>query len=160
MRPEDDPANCASIISVRAMISSDVPAVLSVLRESPEASMWSEHSLLDSAAYGMAWVAEQEGGVVGFLIGRAVADEFEILNMAVARASPPGIAAQLVGKPWNGRERPERSAPIWRCEHRMKPRLRCISGMVSAQYGRRERYYQYPVEDATCSLVEMNSTEQ
>ena len=51
------------------MIPRDVPSVLSILRESPEASLWTENGILESAGAGMALVAEQEGAVAGFMIG-------------------------------------------------------------------------------------------
>src|ERR1700692_1495704 len=86
-----------SNITVREMRPWDVPAISSILKESPEASSWPEESLRESALSGTAWVAEQEGSVTGFLIGRGVEDEFEVLNLAVARSyRRRGIATRLL----------------------------------------------------------------
>jgi N-acetylglutamate synthase-like GNAT family acetyltransferase len=67
------------------MLPSDSPAAASLLQESPEASKWSKESLEESTSQWIAWVAELDGQVVGFLIGRPAADEFEILNLAVGK---------------------------------------------------------------------------
>jgi ribosomal-protein-alanine N-acetyltransferase len=88
--------NRAAIV-VRRFSASDVPGGVATLKESPEASMWSEDSLSETVAQGIAWVAELGGRVAGILVGRIAADEFEILNMAVARDfRRRGVATQLV----------------------------------------------------------------
>ncbi len=77
----------ASLLAIRKLARSDVPTVLAILSESPEAAAWSQESLQQLASVDPAsWVAEVNGAVAGFLIGRSAADEFEILNMAVSRA--------------------------------------------------------------------------
>ena len=97
MHPRGGTHSNSSGIGVRGMARSDIPAIFSILGESPEASLWSEGSLMELGSSGTAWVAEHEGIVIGFLIGRAAADEFEILNVAVARSHRRrGIATQLV----------------------------------------------------------------
>ena len=57
-------------------------------RKVPEAATWSRASLLESASSGIALAAEVDGRVAGILIGRVVADEFEILNLAVGQSKP------------------------------------------------------------------------
>src|SRR5271168_4639379 len=87
----------SSLVTVREMTPSDVPALSTILQESPAASNWSEDSLLDSARSGIAWLAEENRHAIGFLIGRAVADEFEILNLAVAKSyRRRGVATLLL----------------------------------------------------------------
>jgi hypothetical protein len=73
-------------VSVRRMSASDISAALSILEESPEASMWSNQSLLESVSNGIASEVELEGSIAGTLIGRVAADEFEILNLAVEKS--------------------------------------------------------------------------
>lgn len=161
MRPKHELAKGAPIVPIRGMISSDAPAILSILQESPEASLWSENGIQEAAADGMAWIAEQNGGVAGFLIGRVIADEFEILNMAVARAyRRRGIAGQLV------REALECARMAGAKQAHLEVRASneaAISLYWSygfRQYGRRVRYYQYPLEDAYLFSVKLNSTPQ
>ena len=88
MKPASGRASKRTVeVTIRKLAASDVPAVLAILRESPEAAAWSQESLLQLAsAESLAWVAELNGAVAGFLIGRIAADEFEILNMAVSKA--------------------------------------------------------------------------
>lgn len=155
------PAQGSSAILIRGMISSDAPAVMSILRESPEASFWSEKSIFESAVLGTSWVAEQDGCVAGFLIGRGVADEFEILNMAVARAQRRrGIAAQLVREALQraGKAGAKRAYLEVRASNESAISLYARNGFT--QSGRRERYYESPPEDALLFTVEMNSTQQ
>jgi [ribosomal protein S18]-alanine N-acetyltransferase len=87
----------SSATTVRRMRLSDVPLALSILQQSPEASLWSGESLLESASQGIAWVAESSGRVAGILVGRSAADEFEIWNLAVAKEfRRRGVASRLV----------------------------------------------------------------
>jgi ribosomal-protein-alanine N-acetyltransferase len=73
-------------ITVRAFVPSDAAAVAGILRESPQAADWTEASIRDSAGWhgSVALVSASEGKVTGFLIGRKVADQAEILNLAVS----------------------------------------------------------------------------
>src|ERR1700730_14179531 len=87
----------AAEIVIRLMRVSDVAAVSEILEESPEAAIWPQADILQSAASAGSWVAEVSAGVRGFLIGRRAADEFEILNLAVASGyRRRGIASKLV----------------------------------------------------------------
>ncbi len=138
-----------SSITVREMVSSDVPAVSAILKESPEASNWSEVSILESSRSAKAWVAEVDGSVIGFLIGRGATDEFEILNLAVANSQRRrGVATRLLET---------MSAWLWTTQIRQAYlEVRASNQAAIALYerhgfnacGRRIRYYQYPVEDA------------
>ncbi len=156
-----EPAKGSSIISVRGMIPPDVLAVFSILQESPEASRWSERSLLESVAQGGTWVAEVEGGVAGFLIGRVAADEFEILNMAVARDHRRcGIGGQLLSHALQH----ARISGAGRAYLEVRASNQAAIGLYErhgfAGGGRRERYYQHPPEDALLFTLEWKSTEE
>ncbi len=75
--------------TIRAFHGGDAGAVTRILRESPEAANWPEESYREALnwAGAVALVSEGDGRVTGFLIGRQVADEAEILNVAVAESS-------------------------------------------------------------------------
>jgi ribosomal-protein-alanine N-acetyltransferase len=75
-------------ITVRAFVPSDAAAVAGILKESPQAADWTEASVRDSAGWrgSVVLVSERDGKVTGFLIGRQVADQAEILNLAVSLA--------------------------------------------------------------------------
>jgi [ribosomal protein S18]-alanine N-acetyltransferase len=62
----------------------DAPAVTRILRQAPEAANWTEQSLREAAdGSGVALVSESGGEITGFLLGRQMGDEAEILNLAV-----------------------------------------------------------------------------
>jgi ribosomal-protein-alanine N-acetyltransferase len=71
---------------VRAFASSDAAAVAGILKESPQAADWTEASVRESAGWrgSVVLVSERDGKVTGFIIGRQVADQAEILNLAVS----------------------------------------------------------------------------
>jgi ribosomal-protein-alanine N-acetyltransferase len=73
--------------TIRAFREGDAPAIMAILRDAPEAANWLEESYRELLRLpGMvAFVSGSESRVTGFLIGRNVADEAEILNLAVAR---------------------------------------------------------------------------
>jgi ribosomal-protein-alanine N-acetyltransferase len=157
MRTPEDAIKNSSGNGIRAMSQSDVAALFSILAESPEASMWSEASLLESFSSGSAWVAERDGRVVGFLIGRVAADEFEILNVAVARSHRRGgIASALV----KAALELSRTAGARRAYLEVRASNEAaIALYVRHEFcisGRRVRYYQHPVEDAMVFSREWN----
>jgi len=71
--------------TIRMFRPADAAAATAVLRESREAANWSEKSYVESLGWrgAVALASEVEGRVTGFVIGRQIADEGEILNLAV-----------------------------------------------------------------------------
>jgi ribosomal-protein-alanine acetyltransferase len=86
MRAETKRENAGA--TVRAFLPADTAAVTGILKESPEAAEWTEASVRESAGWPgiVALVIESDGKVTGFIIGRQVADQAEILNLAVSLA--------------------------------------------------------------------------
>jgi [ribosomal protein S18]-alanine N-acetyltransferase len=74
--------------TIRRFRAEDADAVRTIAKESPQAADWTAASYQDLAGASgtVALVSEEEGQVVGFLIGRQVGEEAEILNLAVAPA--------------------------------------------------------------------------
>jgi ribosomal-protein-alanine N-acetyltransferase len=75
-------------VAIRALRKEDTAAVRKILQEAPEAANWPEESFVESLSWrgAVALIAESDGKVTGFIIGRQVADEAEILNLAVTPA--------------------------------------------------------------------------
>ena len=73
--------------TIRAFGQSDSAAAADILRGSPEAAQWTEWGLKELLGWPgvLALVIESEGKVNGFIIGRQVAEEAEILNLAVVQ---------------------------------------------------------------------------
>ena len=137
-------------VLLREFAASDVPAVLTILQESPEAAAWSRESLLqlDSVAP-TAWVAEWEGIVAGFLIGRSAADELEILNMAVAREHlRRGIGSKLLESALEVSRKAGSARVYLEVRASNEPAIALYKRHGFTECGRRVRYYRDPVEDA------------
>jgi ribosomal-protein-alanine N-acetyltransferase len=76
-------------VAIRSFREADALAVTRILREAPAAANWTEESYREALNWPgvVALVGAGDGRVTGFLIGRQVADEAEILNLAVGAAS-------------------------------------------------------------------------
>jgi [ribosomal protein S18]-alanine N-acetyltransferase len=74
--------------TVRAFGQADSAAAAEILRGSPQAAQWTEWGLKELLGWSgvLALVSESEGKVNGFIIGRQVAEEAEILNLAIVPA--------------------------------------------------------------------------
>lgn len=146
-------------ITARRMLASDSDAVLAILKESREASMWSKESLLEAASQGNSWMAEVGGRVAGFLLGRIAADEFEVLNFAIASAyRRRGIATQLLRDVLQyARNAGTRRAFL---------EVRASNRIAIALYeklgfrvcGRRANYYRDPADDAVLMAMEIQES--
>jgi len=159
MPAQGESVGASSTVTIREMTPSDVSAISSILQESAEASGWSQDSILESARFGIAWVAEQQGNVIGFLIGRGVADEFEILNLGVAKSHRRrGVATQLLAAmaEWLRKEGTRRAYLEVRASNEAAIALYVGNGFC--QNGRRVRYYQNPPEDALVFSWDVPST--
>lgn len=90
-------------VKIRRLEVQDIDAVVGIQTQCREASQWpqNEYELLAAPASANntapCWVAENDGRVAGFLAARKLADEMEILSLAIALASRRrGIAGQLL----------------------------------------------------------------
>ena len=74
--------------TIRTFLPGDVTAVTDILRSSPEAAQWTEWGFRELLGWGgvLALVSEGDKKIIGFIIGRQVGDEAEILNLAVMQA--------------------------------------------------------------------------
>lgn len=71
---------------VRKFRSQDVDAIMAIVADSPQAAEWSRESYLKFAEEegSLGLVIQTNDDISGFLMGRRVADEAEVLNLAVA----------------------------------------------------------------------------
>lgn len=76
-----------SSITIRAIQAPDLSAVLEIQSSCEGAAQWSRaayEKLFDALPSELAWVAERDGRIIGFIVVRQLTDELEILNLAVA----------------------------------------------------------------------------
>ena len=71
--------------TIRAFAQADTAAAAQILRGSPEAAQWKEWGIKELLGWPgiLALVSENDAKVNGLIIGRQVAEEAEILNLAV-----------------------------------------------------------------------------
>jgi len=135
---------------VRTLEPRDVDAVLRIQKVSPELAQWTRGDYERVANGEMAgWVAEDGETVLGFVVARKLADEMEILNLAVAPdARRHHFGSELLGTAFEwGRTNQIRKAFL---------EVRASNFAAIAFYechnfksvGRRQRYYVAPIEDA------------
>lgn len=149
MHSPGEKISSSSAVTVHRMSDADVSAALSILQESPEAAVWSRASLLESASSGIALAAELDGRVAGILIGRVVADEFEILNLAVGKASRrQGIATQLVRAAFQSARTAGARQTYLEVRESNEGGIAFYAHMGFRDCGRRANYYRDPVEGA------------
>jgi ribosomal-protein-alanine N-acetyltransferase len=160
MAASSEASKGVSVVTIRKLATSDVPAVLAVLLESREAAAWSQENLLQLAcADPVAWVAELNGVPAGFLFGRIAADEFEILNMAVAAARRRrGIGSKLLESALKF----SRTAGCVRAYLEVRasnaPAIALYARQGFMECGRRGHYYRNPGEDALLLSLSLGGT--
>ena len=74
---------------IRSFRPDDAEKVNGILADSAGAANWTEAGYREAAGWvgALALVAEAKGRLIGFIVGRQIADEAEILNLAVRRES-------------------------------------------------------------------------
>ena len=136
---------------IRALRDEDLEAVLAIAQDSPEAANWSRESYLEllqqNGALGLVW--QESGAVAGFLIGRAVADQAEVLNLAVqeSRRRRGAATALLLAALDNFRARGAHSVYL-EVRHSNDAAIAFYAKHGFAISGRRRAYYSVPLEDA------------
>ena len=143
---------------IRDFDAADAEGVRTLLAGIPEAAQWLPPDLQVSQANSVLRVVEEEGELSGLIIFRIIADEAEILNLAVeARRRRLGIASRLV----EDMIAASKAAGVKRVFLEVRDSNRVArefyARMGFAEAGRRRRYYRQPVEDAlvlVCTIGE------
>jgi ribosomal-protein-alanine N-acetyltransferase len=82
---------------IRDFKAADAESIRQLLSGIPEAAQWSPQDLLGSEANSVVRIAEENGEVWGLVVFRIIADEAEILNLAVEpHRRRQGIAWRLI----------------------------------------------------------------
>ena len=150
----------SSNATVRKMLPSDALAIQQLLREAPEAANWTEDAIRSSlrSDQTLAFVSERDDEIQGCVFGTKVADEAEILNLAVKLPlRRKGIAHALVLHillEWQG----QNVQKVFLEVRESNGGAICFyTGLGFQQVGRRKKYYAEPEEDAL--ILERASTQ-
>lgn len=144
-------------VSVRPLVADDVAALLGIVARSPEAAQWWPADYQQVARKELdGWVAEliaaaqerQDKQLAGFLVSRTVADEMEILNLAVeSSCRRRGVASGLLAAALaRGRECGARRVFL-EVRASNDGAIAFYQAFGFAQAGRRSGYYSGPSED-------------
>lgn len=140
-------------IQIRPAEPADGDAMALIIAASPEAASWSAESLRNIVPAGLlGWVAvgrSHAGPILGFLIGRTIAPEFEILNLAVTPACRrKGVGSMLLvaALAYAANHGNTRAFLEVRAGNHGAIALYLRHGFIRA--GLRKRHYENPTEDA------------
>jgi ribosomal-protein-alanine N-acetyltransferase len=139
-----------NVVAIRRMISEDIAAISRILAASPEAAQWDLSEFANPAWPPMTiWVAEQKREVVGVIAARMVADEAEILNLAIAPGwRRHGIGQQLVDTAINAARAAGVQSVFLEVRESNEAARAFYARLSFVQIGRRRGYYRQPSEDA------------
>lgn len=137
-------------MNIRAVENRDIDAILAIQSACPDIAQWTPGDYSRVARREMAgWVAEEERGVIGFLVARRVGGDIEILNLAVrpeARRKGAGASLLREALAWGGTFHARLAHLEVRVSNVAALRFYECHGFVVT--GRRPRYYSAPIEDA------------
>jgi ribosomal-protein-alanine N-acetyltransferase len=137
-------------LTIRLIGLPDIEAILLIQAVSPEIAQWTPGDYIRVARGEMAgWVAEGPEGIEGFLVGRQVLKDLEILNFAVrADRRRLGIGRKLLVKAleWGRGFEAENALLEVRASNLAALNFYEQHGFVAI--GRRRAYYRAPVDDA------------
>jgi ribosomal-protein-alanine acetyltransferase len=129
----------------------DAPKVAEILREAKGAASWWEEGLRETALLPgvLAFVSDRQGAITGFVVGRRVLDEAEILNLAViAEMRRQGEGFALVRRILEEFSKLKVSRVFLEVRESNAGAIAFYRGLGFEAVGRREDYYQDPREAA------------
>ncbi len=137
-------------IEIRPLKKEDSGSLSSLETKCPEAAQWGEQGYQGIGQNGLhGWAAVKECVLMGFILVRVVADEMEVLNLAVEpSARRQGIASRLLNGAINhGRGLAAKRAYLEVRESNSAARKFYLSHSFT-ETNRRKTYFSQPIEDA------------
>src|ERR1700686_1420437 len=131
----------------------DIPALMALEERAATAAHWSreqyETVFSGEAPPRTALIVEEEGGVQGFIAGRALGEEWEIENIAVTRpARRRGLGTRLLAEFLDLARRRGADTVFLEVRESNLAARRLYEKWAFVVSGRRKRYYREPEEDA------------
>jgi len=152
MAPEHKPA-AAVAWKIRAFRAADAPAISEILRDSTEAAQWPPESYakLANPPGGVFLVCQANTELIGFVAARQIADEAEILNIAVhPEHRRKGVASALLAAALDEFRRSAITRVFLELRESNLPARALYDHHGFVPSGCRKSYYQHPAEDAVC----------
>ena len=140
-------------VAIRSAALNDVPAILAIERQAPNAAHWAAEQYQKLVDSGIVLVAEEAaegaGELCGFICAKAVAGEWEIENVVVAAEFlRRGIANELVSELIQRAANEAASGILLEVRESNLPARGLYEKRAFREVGRRPVYYRDPVEDA------------
>jgi ribosomal-protein-alanine N-acetyltransferase len=138
---------------IRPASPADIPAMMRLVSHSATAAQWSREQF--ERVFGtdgprrMGLVIEEAVGVQGFLVGREIADEWEIENIAIAGAARRrGLGTRLLGAFLDDARREGATAIFLEVRESNHAARLLYEKWAFVESGSRPSYYSQPQEDA------------
>jgi [ribosomal protein S18]-alanine N-acetyltransferase len=137
-------------LPIRALEFRDIESILTIQLACPEIAQWTSWDYERVAKGEMAgWVFEESSELLGFLVGRRVVAEIEILNFAVrADARRKGIGDELLQSALAWAASFSAEQVILEVRSANETALRFCERHKFKTAGRRRNYYSLPDDDA------------
>jgi ribosomal-protein-alanine N-acetyltransferase len=149
----DDKAIASVALQLRPFRAPDAVTISEILRDATEAAQWPSESYAKLAASpgGTVLVCETNTQLVGFLAARQVADEAEILNIAVHRDfRRKGVASALLLAALDKFQRSTITRVFLELRESNRPARALYERNGFVPSGLRKSYYRDPAEHALC----------
>jgi ribosomal-protein-alanine N-acetyltransferase len=148
-------------MNIRFALPSEL-ARLEEINSAAAAAHWSRQQWLEvftaETPRRLAWVAEDDGGALGFLVALATSADWELENIAVLPESQRQGAGKAMLAELVARARAERAERVLlevRASNEAALRLYRRCGFK--QIGRRAQYYRNPTEDALVMVLNLEN---
>src|ERR1700688_944859 len=138
------------IWNIRPFRSTDAEALAKILQSTTEAAQWplESYERMTQLPGAVALVCETDTGVAAFLIARQVADEAEVLNVAVlTEARRQGQASALLAGAIHQYQNSGVLRVFLEVRESNQPAITFYAKHGFIACGRRKTYYRDPVED-------------
>ncbi len=139
-------------MTIRPATPADIAAMMDLERHAVTAAHWRrEHyeRILQPGSDRTGLVVEDDGGICGFVIGRALGEEWELENIAVAGpARRRGLATRLVGELLDRARRAGARSVFLEVRESNHAARALYEKWAFLESGRRKGYYTDPPEDA------------
>jgi len=138
------------MLRVRHAAPADLPRMMEIARRAVTAAQWTLQQYAQAFSTGrVTMVIEENSAVLGFLIGRDIAGEWEIENIAVtAAARRRGLGSRLLGEFLHHIRSMGAAAVFLEVRESNMAARKLYEKWAFIEAGRRKSYYQDPSEDA------------